>query len=95
MNLYHFRTYSISHVKSEHFNGTTNRYGLSEEFYKSDWKDFLAKIGGTMGLFIGCSIMSISQIVLYMTMVICGRAKKSRRNRNYQEVMIIPHHDNP
>lgn len=57
--------------------------------------DFLAAIGGLLGLFMGVSVLSIVEIIYFCTLRLCCnlRSRKGRKNKNRiaaAEANIIP-----
>lgn len=57
--------------------------------------DFLAAIGGLLGLFMGVSVLSIVEIIYFCTLRLCCnlRSRNGRRNKNRiaaAEANIIP-----
>ncbi|PSN49924.1 hypothetical protein C0J52_07056 [Blattella germanica] len=55
--------------------------------------DFLANCGGLLGLYLGCSFLSIVEIIYFFTMRYCSNyftEKKSKESDDETSVVLVP-----
>ena len=56
---------------------------------KMTWLDYLSQVGGLLGLFLGCSVISMSEFVYWFTAVYFMKRKEARRNQKSNRISQV------